>query len=310
MRAWLTCAIGLIALAPAAFAAPERLLLDRPRIIVNNKVLTEHEVAGLRELQQKELQSRLKGPELERALEKADQDLTKQLVENLLLEIHAEELGIVVGDKEIDQRVEAITRRDPNVSEIYSEAQLKDMVYKDALRRQVMQREVGTRVRVSDEDIKAACLKSAGDNREVEVGHILVRGSDAAALDKILAIRKTLEAGADFERTATARSEDPTASLNHGKLGFISRGQFVKEFEDRAFSLKVGELSEPVRTQFGYHLIRVFAERNKAQVNCDALDENGRQRFYGEIFAQRSEQRMAEFLEQMKKKADIRIVDR
>lgn len=318
-RAWMTaCAGGALVAAVAVPVAMgqllqpgtsgRRILVDRAAIIVNNKIMTARELTGLKDLQRKELQSRLKGPELTEALKNLDKQVTEKVVENLLLEIRAEELGITVNDKEIDQRVESITRRDPNVSDVYTEEQLKDLVYKDILRRQVMQREVGSRVRVDDEDVKKACLAASGDNREVEVGHILVRGQDQAAFVKAEQIRKDLLAGTAFEQEATAKSEDPSVSVNKGRLGFISRGQFVKEFEDSAFALKPGELSQPVRTPFGWHVIKVFAERQRAQSDCNTMNDATRQRYMNEVYNDLTEKRMAEFMDRMRKSADIRIV--
>jgi parvulin-like peptidyl-prolyl isomerase len=139
------------------------------------------------------------------------------------------------------------------------------------------------------------------------VGHILIRGQDQNALDRIEHIRGLLEGGADFDRTADAFSEDPSVSINHGHLGFIARGQFVKEFEDQAFAMNPGQLSGPVKTQFGYHLIKIFSERKQGVLNCDALDETNRQRIYNKLFARQSEKRLEDFISQMKKSADITV---
>jgi len=291
---------------PQAQTQPQaRVLIDEAVIIVNNKIMTRREFAVARELQLKELQARYKGDELARAVKQLDASMVNQMVENLLIEARAEEASINVSDKEIDQRMESIVRRDPAVLDTYSEEQLKDYIYKDALRRQVIQREVSSRVRVDDDEIKRACRAEMGDNREVDVGHILARGHDEAALQKIRAIQRALAAGADFEQLASTDSEDPSAATNRGRLGFISRGQFVKDFEDKAFSMTPGQVSDPVATQFGYHLIKVFGERTKPGLNCEALDETNRQRIFNRLFAQASEKRMQDFVADMKKRADI-----
>jgi parvulin-like peptidyl-prolyl isomerase len=293
---------------PAPAWAQQRTVLDAVYLIVNDKVVTRREVQTMRELQRKEIQSRLKGDDLQRALKTMEAEMNDRLIENLLLEIRAEELGITVNDKEIDQRVDDIMRRDPRITEVYNEEQLKDAVFKDVLRRQVTQREVSSRVRVDDDDIKRACREESGDDREVEAGHILIRGQDDAALAKIKDIRRQIETGADFDQTAVSRSEDPSVAVNKGRLGFISRGQFVKEFEDKAFAMKPGELSEPVRTQFGWHLIKVFSQRARGRVNCEALDDAGRQRYTAALYNKFTEQKMTEFIGRLKKTAEIRIV--
>jgi parvulin-like peptidyl-prolyl isomerase len=305
--AFLSLSIALalwLMLAEGAFAQ-QRVTLDEAAIIVNNKIMTRREVTALRDLQIKEAQSRYKGEDLQLAIKNVNENIVNSLVETLLIEARADEEGITVSDKEIDQRMEAIVRRDPGVMDIYSEEQLKNFIYKDSLRRQVLQKDVNTRVRVEDEEVKRACRAESRDTKEVDVGHILIRGHDVSSLEEIRKIQGMLLAGADFEETATKYSQDPSAATNHGRLGFVSRGQFVKEFEDKAFSMPVGPVSDPVATQFGYHLIRVFAERNKQAVDCEHLDDANRSRIFNRLFAQASEARMKEFLAQLRKRADI-----
>lgn len=79
----------------------------------------------------------------------------------------------------------------------------------------------------------------------------------AAALERARAVRAEIVGGADFAEVARRESADPGSGQNGGDLGSFTRGQMVGEFEEAAFSLPIGEVSEPVLTQFGYHLIQV-----------------------------------------------------
>lgn len=101
--------------------------------------------------------------------------------------------------------------------------------------------------------------------REVDASHILVavtpERDDKAALDKAQELRKKLMAGEDFASLARRESDDPTAKQNGGRLGYFSAFTMVAPFEVAAFSTAVGGVSEPVRSQFGYHLIKVHAAR-------------------------------------------------
>lgn len=86
---------------------------------------------------------------------------------------------------------------------------------------------------------------------EVKASHILVATEDEAKN-----LYNEIKNGKDFAEVAKEYSKCPSGQ-NGGDLGFFPRGVMVKPFEDAAFSLKVGELSEPVQTQFGWHLILV-----------------------------------------------------
>lgn len=92
---------------------------------------------------------------------------------------------------------------------------------------------------------------------EVHARHILVE--DEAKAKDVLA---KLRAGGDFEKLAKELSKDP-GGQNGGDLGYFSKEQMVKEFADAAFKLEKGQLSEPVKSQFGFHIIRVEDKRSK-----------------------------------------------
>lgn len=302
--------LAVLAVLPAAGARAGRtVVLDSVKIAVDDKALTAREVAQLKQLQAQEYRQQYQGDELRQRLDNLDEELTQKLVEDLLLEAYAERANIEVSDKDIEERVDNILRRQPNLQELYSDEQLKSFVLKDVLRRRVLGREVDARVRVAPADVMAACRQQGQDNREVEVGHILIRDTDAAARQKLMDIRAQLENGADFESLASQYSQDPSVADNKGRLGFISRGQFVKAFEDAAFALKPGDISEPVQTRFGLHLIKVFSERSKGQVDCDHMDSVTRQLLENQVFAKRRQERLDDFLAQLRKHADIRVYD-
>jgi peptidyl-prolyl cis-trans isomerase C len=90
---------------------------------------------------------------------------------------------------------------------------------------------------------------------EVRAAHILVKEED-----KIKEIEKEIQDGKEFAKAAEEYSMCPSCA-KEGDLGFFKRGQMVKEFEEKAFSMEVGQVSEPVKTQFGYHLIKVLDKK-------------------------------------------------
>jgi len=102
---------------------------------------------------------------------------------------------------------------------------------------------------------------------EVRARHILVK-TEQEAKD----IVKQLKAGADFTELAKKSSDGPSAQTG-GDLGYFSRGQMVKPFEDAAFSLKPGQISDPVQTEFGWHVIKVEDKRNRPLPTFDEVKE-------------------------------------
>ncbi len=90
---------------------------------------------------------------------------------------------------------------------------------------------------------------------------------EKTALRKAQKLRKRLLKGADFYNTARRYSDDPGSAPLGGELGWVGWGQFVPEFEDAVAQLKPDELSEPVRTPFGYHLIQLV-DRTENQFNA------------------------------------------
>ncbi|RLI08484.1 peptidylprolyl isomerase [Candidatus Bathyarchaeota archaeon] len=90
---------------------------------------------------------------------------------------------------------------------------------------------------------------------KIRASHILVEKHSQA-----LRVLEELKKGADFGELASRYSQSPSRKRG-GDLGFFGRGQMVKEFERAAFALKVGEVSQPVKTQFGYHIIKKTGEK-------------------------------------------------
>lgn len=116
----------------------------------------------------------------------------------------------------------------------------------------------------TEDDLKARYeekVKAVVSNEQREAQHILItvddKVKDADALKKIQDIEKRARAGEDFGKLAKEFSQDPGSVATGGDLGLSSRGQFVPEFDKTLFGLKQGEISAPVKTQYGYHLIKL-----------------------------------------------------
>ncbi|WP_214739328.1 MULTISPECIES: peptidylprolyl isomerase [unclassified Exiguobacterium] len=149
--------------------------------------------------------------------------------------------------------------------------------FKEALRGQMLVDAAKSElVDVTDEDIEAQFAK---ENVEVEASHILVETEEEAQ-----DIIKQLNDGADFAKLAKEKSTDTGSGEKGGELGFFSAGAMVPEFEDYAFQEDVvGKISEPVQSQFGYHVIKVTDRKEK-----DLKLEDEKDRIREELAAEKS----------------------
>ena len=138
--------------------------------------------------------------------------------------------------------------------------------------------EIGKSSKIEEADLRKYFEAHMAEFETVRARHILIRmqGSpvpvkpgqkdltEAEALAKAQEIRKTIVAGADFAQLARQESDDTGSGANGGDLGAFHHGQMVPAFEQAAFAMKPGDLSEPVKTQFGYHLIKVEGNESKS----------------------------------------------
>ncbi len=137
---------------------------------------------------------------------------------------------------------------------------------------------LASQVQVTDADIqaqyKAMQAKSAGAE-ERRIQHILIevngKNSEAAAKQQIEKIAARIKAGEDFGKVASEVSQDPGSAANSGDLGFLSKGTFPGAFDDTAFSLPVNQVSAPVRSDAGYHLIKVSEIKKDSVASLESL---------------------------------------
>ena len=158
------------------------------------------------------------------------------------------------------------------------------------------------KVLLTDADVEARYaekLKALESNEQRRASHILINIDDktkeADALAKIKGLEKRIQAGEDFGALAKEFSQDQGSATNNGDLGFAGKGMFVPEFEKSLYALKVNEVSAPVKTQFGYHIIKLL-EVQKAPVPTMA---ELRPSLEAEVRAAKSEELYAEAVEKM-----------
>jgi parvulin-like peptidyl-prolyl isomerase len=140
----------------------------------------------------------------------------------------------------------------------------------------VLFRDMSANLKIENADVQKYYDEHKSEYERVKARHILIRtkGSaapaggkkeltDEEALEKTKALRARIVAGEDFAAIAKTESDDTGSGATGGDLNFFSHGQMVPPFEKAAFALPVGQVSEPVKTQFGYHLILVEKHESK-----------------------------------------------
>ncbi|TLY98463.1 MAG: hypothetical protein E6K39_20455, partial [Gammaproteobacteria bacterium] len=158
-------------------------------------------------------------------------------------------------------------------------------------------------VTASDADLRAAYEKAKGRLEVPEkrhARHVLITGKDdAAALAQAQKVLAEAKAGKDFGELAQQYSQDPGSAHNGGDLGWAERSAFVAPFADALFGMKVGEIKGPVKTQFGYHIIRL----DEIQAGKSKSFEEARSDLEAQIKRDRATDRFGEIQERLQTKA-------
>lgn len=132
---------------------------------------------------------------------------------------------------------------------------------------------------------------------QIRARHILVATEEEAKT-----ILNELKAGADFAQLALDKSIDPSAKQNQGDLGFFAEdASFVPEFKDAAFKLKVGEISAPIKTEYGYHIIKVEEQKESHQQSFEEVKAS----IAEELRASRESEKFEQYVEELRQQAKI-----
>jgi parvulin-like peptidyl-prolyl isomerase len=190
--------------------------------------------------------------------------IVKSLVEQSEWEQEAATMGIEVSDADIEKRLDELKKQYFDGDEKRYEREIKkqgltDARIRDEIRTRVLSEKifesVTSKVTVTDADIQKYYRENKAQFESREIRHILVK--DKAKADDIYS---QLQAGASFAALAKRFSQDPGSASKGGKLDEAVRARLVKPFADAAFTLETGALSQPVKTDFGWHLIEAVED--------------------------------------------------
>ena len=202
-------------------------------------------------------------------------------------------------EEAINQELFLLDARDKNLqeSEMY-QSEMKRL--QKQLLRGVAINSVLENIQVSDEDVQAYYDENSHEfmtEEEVGASHILV--DDEATANEV---RQRLDAGESFEALAKEVSTCPS-SENGGSLGHFGRGRMVPEFEDAAFALSEGETSQPVQTQFGYHIIKLDHRHDARKPELAEVKDQITQN----LMNGKQQEAYTEYLEQLRGKYSIEM---
>ena len=236
----------------------------------------------------------------------AARSVLQQMVQSALLDQYAKNNNITVSDDEISKKEDELKANFPSGSwdEMLKSRGLTEADVKNLLREQIiMDKALGKDVKVTDAQIKQYFDKNhaAFDKPEqVRARHILV-----ADLGTATKVESELKSGKDFAAEAKQYSIDPGSKEKGGELGFFRRGQMVPAFDKAAFSLPVNQVSAPVKSPFGYHIIQV----EERQAGTKATFQNTRDRIASMLRQQQEAPLMQPFLMGLQQKANIQVND-
>jgi peptidyl-prolyl cis-trans isomerase C len=152
---------------------------------------------------------------------------------------------------------------------------------------------------ISEADLKReyeTMVSSMRDQKEVRARHVLV-STEAEAKD----VKKKLDDGKKFEDVAREYSKDPGSAKQGGDLGYFTKDKMVKPFADAAFSLKKGAVSEPVKSQFGWHVIKVEDSRPVTIPTYNQVKE--------QLRVSLQEKKLNDYIRGLVKEADVKVYD-
>jgi peptidyl-prolyl cis-trans isomerase C len=249
-----------------------------------------------------------------------EQEAMDSLINLELLYQEARKEGITADATEIDERLKMVIQRFPSEDEFKKAMEnmgltaesVKDKIARGLMVQRLVEERIGKNATVSEEEIKVYYKdhpKEFLQPEQVRASHILVKvepGPDdakkAEARKKIQEIQGKVKGGEDFAELAKNNSDCPSKA-NGGDLGYFSRGKMVKPFEEAAFVLEVGKVSDVVETSFGYHLIKVTDKQQEKTLAMETVKD----RLEQTLKSQKIQDAVKEHVDKLKKEAKIEI---
>jgi foldase protein PrsA len=227
----------------------------------------------------------------------------EQLIADKIVASEAKKQKITISDEELNKEVDKL-KESYGGEEVFDQVLASNNTTVDVLKEDLknyltMRKLIEPQIEITDEELKTYFDEnkdSLGEAEQVKASHILVEDEETAK-----EIKQKLGDGADFAELAKEYSTDEGSKENGGELGFFPRGTMVTEFEDVAFSLSINEISEPVKSDYGYHIIKV-EEKKEAK---EASFYDSKAAIKETLIDEKMESEYTTWLEEKKKDYDI-----
>lgn len=244
-----------------------------------------------------------------------------RLIEYTVLQQEAKNRKLTVAEAEVDERLKGMQSQFPKEEDFRKALEARGMSLErlradarvDMIINKMLDAEVATAPPATDQEVRAFYEKNPEKFKQeeaVRASHILIVADDKAdeatrnkARSQIDAILKRARAGEDFAKLAQAHSQDGSAAQG-GDLDFFTRDRMVPPFSQAAFALKVGEISDVVTTQFGYHIIKATDRRGAETVPFEQVSPQVKQY----LTNQKKQERADAFVAGLKQKSRIEVL--
>jgi parvulin-like peptidyl-prolyl isomerase len=312
---------GFILLLLSGGISSSKAVVDRVVAVVNQEIIMFSEVEKWSRSFQEEIQSEDRLERQER-IQEVFRKVLEKLIEEKLIDQEAKKFGIKVTGKEIEGSIEELRRRNAVDQEKFEKLlaaegltleALKKEIEKRILRTKLIQGEVKVESKVEEKELRDFYRKNMDGYRIDEsyrTSHILFLIPKEATLEQIREIRKKcqkvlekIRGGEDFGEMAFLFSEDTVSRKDRGDLGYFKRGELLPALEREAIRLRVGEVSGVIRTEFGFHLIKLLDRKGGEPPPFEEIKEKVQEDYYGKEM----EKAFQQFLSKLKEKSIIEI---